>query len=144
MWSVGDVATKQILYLSYNISDYGSILDAKIEICKAQTSIQSILSNIENIFSFIASTKGLCLSIDVKRCDYVSIYQDARRVKQVIYNLLMNAVKYTKSGTVTLRLQNSIRNHINFSVTDSGIGMTQDQVDNTFSRFEDISLTDRP
>ena len=67
------------------------------------------------------------------------IYADPTRVRQVLYNLLSNAAKFTENGVVHLRVQRSIQEDqswLEFEVSDTGIGMTPEQVENLFQYFQ--------
>ena len=109
-----------------------------MEVCKSNVDLYKILSQIESIFNYITTLKGLKFSIDAAKIENPAIYTDERRLKQILFNILSNAIKFTKTGTVTLTVQRSIQNHINFSVTDSGIGMNSHKVASLSSLFETI------
>jgi signal transduction histidine kinase len=63
------------------------------------------------------------------------VYADAQKIQRVIYNLLDNAVKFTPDGkSITIETTN-LEDKISVSVTDTGIGMTEDEVKHIFERF---------
>ena len=72
------------------------------------------------------------------------MYADRTRIKQSLLNLLSNAAKFTEQGTVTLRIQNADE-RISFAVSDTGIGMTAEQIGRLFQAFSqaDASTTRR-
>ncbi|MCA9852897.1 MAG: GAF domain-containing protein, partial [Dehalococcoidia bacterium] len=68
-----------------------------------------------------------------------TMYADVVRVRQVLFNLLSNAAKFTEDGTVTLRAARDGEN-VTFAIQDTGIGMTREQVDKLFEAFSQASI----
>jgi CheY-like chemotaxis protein len=91
----------------------------------------------------LAEQNGDRLVIDCTP-DLAPLVVDALRLRQILLNLLSNACKFTKNGEVTLRIANAAadgRNWLDFSVTDSGIGMTAEQMDKLFQEFTQADQT---
>ena len=78
----------------------------------------------------------VCLQTDITDTD-IQVFTDADKVKQVLDNLISNAIKYTTKGTITLKVSKDEDNLI-FSVADSGCGITEDKLEAIFNRFEKI------
>ena len=76
-----------------------------------------------------------------------TMYADESKVRQILLNILHNAAKFTHNGSISLHVQQNSANpaHILFVITDSGIGMTQLQIDQLFRPFfqADLSTTRR-
>ncbi len=73
-----------------------------------------------------------------------SAYQDVTKLRQALLNMLSNAAKFTKQGTVTLRVEREVQNEIEwlqFSVIDSGIGIPADKLDHVFQEFSQAGTT---
>ncbi|MCL2074126.1 MAG: hybrid sensor histidine kinase/response regulator [Marinilabiliaceae bacterium] len=68
----------------------------------------------------------------------IRVMTDANRMKQVIYNLVTNALKFTKQGSVTLKVEEK-DDFLTFSVIDTGSGIPEDKIDTIFERFEKLS-----
>ncbi len=71
-------------------------------------------------------------------CEDVQMYSDVTKVRQVLFNLLNNASKFTEHGTVTLTVDDRLRNgtqSVLFSVADTGIGLSEEQIDKIFDNF---------
>jgi len=110
--------------------------DFKVEdlVKTLQLQIEPQLKEQNNIFT-------VKMNSDVK-----VMHSDEKRIRQVLLNLLSNATKFTKAGEITLEITSSIQHQepmIQFAVADTGIGMTQAQVDKLFQSFSqaDISTT---
>lgn len=81
-----------------------------------------------------AKAKGLSFAVDVDGCPAM-IMGDAARVRQIVFNLLSNAVKFTKAGRVTLKVDASADDRLEVAVSDSGIGIPADKIEEIFESF---------
>ena len=86
--------------------------------------------------------KGLEFHIDVDRAVPSQLYGDEVRIKQILINVLNNAVKYTKEGSVTLSIQSEMISsdyaQISYSVTDTGMGIREESIPHLFSAFQRV------
>ncbi|KQM46632.1 hypothetical protein ASE69_15765 [Sphingomonas sp. Leaf208] len=81
-----------------------------------------------------ARAKGLSFTVDVGGCPAM-IMGDAARVRQIVFNLLSNALKFTKAGHVALSIQVGDDDRLRVGVTDSGIGIPADKIEEIFESF---------
>jgi signal transduction histidine kinase len=81
-----------------------------------------------------AHTKGLSFEVDLGGCPAM-IHGDAARVRQIVFNLLSNAIKFTKSGRVALTVDADEDGQMRVAVSDSGIGIPADKLDEIFESF---------
>jgi len=81
-----------------------------------------------------ARAKGLSFTVDVGGCPAM-IMGDAARVRQIVFNLLSNALKFTKTGHVALSIQVGDDDRLRVGVTDSGIGIPADKIEEIFESF---------
>ncbi len=83
-------------------------------------------------------------SLNVENLESITeMYADQMKVKQILYNLLSNACKFTESGHITLRLQSYEQNAqiwITFEIVDTGIGITEEQMNNIFEKYTQASI----
>ena len=98
------------------------------------------IKEVESLFAGVAKQKGIELQCRmVGACPPHSIYGDVTRLKQVLINLLSNALKFTSEGFVKLevRCRTELNNHVEyeFVITDSGIGLSQDEAAGIFQAF---------
>ncbi len=87
----------------------------------------------------LARKKGLELHMEVGEAVPEWVVGDALRIKQVLFNLVNNAIKFTERGQITLKLANSVGTGIQFTVIDTGPGMSADMHERLFGRFEQSS-----
>ncbi|MFA8343070.1 MAG: sensor histidine kinase, partial [Rhodothermaceae bacterium] len=95
---------------------------------------QRVINNIYNEYRKIASDKGLDLKIKKAGTD-TRLLADEYTVFQIINNLVDNAVKYTHSGNVEIRVKNISENKLNVEVEDTGIGISEEYLPNIFNEF---------
>jgi CheY-like chemotaxis protein/anti-sigma regulatory factor (Ser/Thr protein kinase) len=95
-------------------------------------------------FSAIAEKKELTLAFEIEGAARGVYFGDPTRVRQILNNLISNALKFTECGEVGLRI-NLRGDELEFVISDSGIGMSKDQLPQLFKRFEqaDVSTTRR-
>ena len=109
------------LELYSDVFNLDEFLHRLIDIFRAQTSSQDI----EIIYQTIGEIPKL-------------VYGDAKRLRQVLFNLVGNSIKFTNKGTVTLLVQSSTNNKIRFDVIDSGVGIASDDLIKIFQSFEQV------
>lgn len=130
--------TRSAEHLLYLIND---LLDvSKIEAGEMQLFIQPsdphpmIEDALDSASAYIDKERPIRLAADIP-ARLPSIPMDSRRIRQVVSNLLSNAIKFTFEGEIKLSVRLH-KEHIEFSVRDTGIGMTQDELANLFKMFE--------
>ena len=140
-------AADSLLALLNDILDFSKIEAQKLEIEIASFSLEDVLQKVMNVLVIPAGEKGLELLLDVDSDVPPLLMGDALRLNQSLMNLANNAIKFTNSGAVVIavKLNKKTDKHVDllFSVSDTGIGMTEDQQDNLFQAFSqaDISTT---
>ena len=142
-WNVKS-ASETLLSLINDILDFSKIESGKMELVEAEYSLSSVLNDIFNMMRFKAEKKNLAFHIEVDDTVPDSLYGDEVRVRQVIVNILNNAVKYTQEGSVTFRVNwkqmpdgNAM---LQFSSIDTGIGIREEDMGKLFSQFERLDL----
>ena len=135
-------AGNNLLSIINNILDFSKIEDGKMALVPVEFSTAELIYNLVNAISERARTKGLEFNIDVDESVPSKLYGDDVRIGQVVVNLLTNAVKYTESGSVTLRVKNNGVTDGNvklrFDVIDTGIGIKEEDLDKLFESFKRI------
>ena len=131
-----------LLGLINDILDFSKIEAGKMEIIPVEYEVSSLLNDIVNMISARAAKKNLTFSIYADENLPSVLFGDEIRVKQVITNILTNAVKYTEKGSVNLTVKctdngdNTIA--LAVSVRDTGIGIRQEDIKKLFTAFERI------
>lgn len=142
-WNIKS-ASETLLSLINDILDFSKIESGKMELVIAKYSLSSILNDVFNMIRFKAEGKNLKFNIEVDPTVPDSLIGDEVRVRQVIVNILNNAVKYTKEGSVTFKVGWEDKEKgaaiLKFSSIDTGIGIRQEDMAKLFSQFERLDL----
>ena len=134
-------AGNTLLGLVNDILDFSKIEAGRIDIIPVEYEVSSVINDLVNMIRSRADDKGLKLEIDIDRDIPGILYGDEVRIKQIITNILTNAVKYTEKGIVSfvvshIRPEDSSDDIIlHVEVRDTGIGMHKEDIDKIFSEF---------
>ena len=130
---------RSLLELIDDILDLSRIEAGRLEIRKAPTSLRELAQSITTVFSRLAADKGLALRSVVHHAVPEAVLLDATRVRQVLFNLVGNAVKYTDRGSVELRIaampEKDGRVMCTFAVEDTGMGIAPHHLKSIFDPF---------
>jgi signal transduction histidine kinase/CheY-like chemotaxis protein len=131
-------AGKHLLGLINDILDLSKIEAGRMDVYLEHVFLTRLVDEVKTIVEPMMSKNGNKLVIDCPR-DIGSLQTDLTKLKQSIINLLSNAAKFTKDGTVTFRLSRERPDEdvpwVKFEVIDSGIGMTEEQMGRLFQAF---------
>ena len=135
-------ASKMLLTLINDILDMSKIESGKMDIVPVTYDVGAMLSDIVNMIWVRTKEKGLEFHVDVDQAMPSQLYGDEVRIKQILINVLNNAVKYTSEGSVTLSIQCKRQENghaqISYSVTDTGIGIKKENIPFLFNAFKRI------
>jgi two-component system sensor histidine kinase EvgS len=135
-------AGNSLLLLINDILDLSKIEAGKMDIEKTATNPHELFTELGNIFMMSIREKSLDLIIDVDPEIPESLMLDAVRLRQVLLNLIGNAVKFTEHGQVRLRArtanEDKIRSKLNLliDIEDTGIGIPEQQLQSIFNEFQ--------
>ncbi len=137
-------AGRTLLALINDILDFSKIETGKMDIVASDYSLSSLLNDVVVMTQERIDNEGLELQIDIDAEIPDLLYGDEVRIKQVILNLMTNAVKYTKTGWVKLSVtRQSVSDRVgeenillDVRVTDSGVGIKQEDLSKLFVEFE--------
>jgi signal transduction histidine kinase/CheY-like chemotaxis protein len=134
------VSSENLLTIVNDILDFSKIEAGMLRIVREPFALVEVLHCIEVIFSQQAKEKGLCLTFNVASNIPAMVNGDACRLKQILVNIVGNAMKFTSRGKVTVSVCAKIISgqelELDFCVTDSGIGIEQKKIDAIFDRFD--------
>ncbi len=140
-------SANNLLRIINDILDISKIEAGKLELELVPFTLSSILEDVKNLYAPRFNEKNIELNIDKGGCPNDMLLGDPLRVKQVLFNLVSNALKFTDKGSVSLSVQSSLKDdakmHCLFSVADTGIGLKKAQVNRLFKPFSqaDTSVT---
>lgn len=132
-----------LLQLINSILDYSRIASGKLELFPSAYSTKTLLGDVQSIVSILAREKDLDFVIEADPTLPPYLYGDDLRIKQILINLITNAIKYTKKGSVTLYVSfDSFRQNkgvLNVKISDTGEGIRQEDMNKLYSSFERIN-----
>ena len=139
--SAGDT----LLSIINDILDFSKIESGKMEIVPVSYSLSSVLNDVYNMVSYKAGQKGLTFHMEVDPHIPDALCGDEVRLRQVVVNILNNAVKYTPKGSVTFKVQavgapQADRLELEFITQDTGIGIREEDKAKLFSKFQRLDL----
>jgi two-component system, sensor histidine kinase len=133
---------KALLEILNDVLDLAKIEAGRLDLDVAPFDVDDLAQSARNVFTALAANKGLNIQIR-RETEETGIYLgDATRIRQILFNLISNAVKFTQQGAITVTLSQT-QGGISVSVQDTGIGMTAETLERLFGRFEqaDTSIT---
>lgn len=134
-------AGKTLQTVINDILDYSKIEAGKLDILESDYLISTLIKELEKDIRLRCNEKGLIFNVEKIGEIPDSLYGDCIRIKQCIFNILTNAVKYTDSGSVTFTIECKGKdvegyNIIVFTVKDTGRGMSKDLIPKLFTSFQ--------
>ncbi|MCR5602800.1 MAG: response regulator [Lachnospiraceae bacterium] len=137
-------AGKMLLALINDILDLSRLEAGNMDIVPVKYNVKEMISEVVNLIWIRADNKGLSLEVDVDPDIPAVLIGDEIRIKQIITNLLTNAVKYTEEGSVKLsfKSEDEDEDHIKFivSVKDTGIGIKEEVIPTLFDEFKRLDV----
>ncbi len=134
-----------LLGIISDILDFSKIEAGRMELVNSEYRLMDLVTDLYNLIRFRSEAKGLSLSFSIDPELPRGLIGDELRVKQIMVNLLTNAVKYTEKGSVILKIgcaekeNNRVKMYI--SVTDTGIGIRPEEMDKLFSAFDRLDAS---
>lgn len=132
-------ASEHLLYLVNEVLDYSRIISDRFTFEERTFAISPLLNEVIQMLSPTAVSKGLALKLENNLSPQLYLNGDPFRLRQILYNLLNNAIKFTDSGDVILRVngfESEKEYSIEYQVSDTGIGLSEEQLQRVFNQFE--------
>lgn len=133
-----------LLNLINEILDASKIESGMMELVNTNYEIASLLNDLYNMINVKAKEKNLKLIFDVDSSIPRAYYGDDKRIRQILLNLLTNAVKYTNHGMVEMKVRCRIENEnaiLHYSVKDTGIGIKKEDIGKLYDAFQRLDMT---
>ncbi len=137
-------AGRHLLGLINNILDLSKIEAGKMDVFIEPVDIQALIKEVLSIVKPLAEKSGNAIEV-ICPADIGNFRSDQTKVKQCLLNLMSNANKFTNKGTLTLTAAREDNSRVCFRVSDTGVGMTEEQLGRLFQAFSqaDASTTKR-
>ncbi|MBR6697991.1 MAG: response regulator [Lachnospiraceae bacterium] len=138
-------ASKNLLAIINDILDFSKIESGKMEIFETNYKLGELLNDVVTMTELKAEGKGLKYELDIDENIPDELYGDENRIKQIIINLLNNAIKYTEKGKVKLKVTGDVSENnetvaLKFIVEDTGIGIEKEKIPSLFEEFQRLDL----
>ena len=129
-----------LLDLINDVLDYARIEAGKMPLEQAAFDLEALISECTELFQHRAQVSGNLLRQDIILPGGQHCCGDAMRLRQVLVNLISNAVKFTEEGTVTVRArrEDASPDHVRFEVEDNGIGIPESKLPRLFEHFHQV------
>ncbi len=138
------LASQNLIGLINDILDISKIEAGKLELYEERYDFPSMFHDVVSIINLRARERGLTFLTQVDPEIPKEMVGDSVRIRQVLLNLLGNAVKFTEKGSVTLRVQRVYRDSqlmLRFEVADTGVGIPPEELSKLFAPFEQLNST---
>ena len=132
-------SSKHLLSLINEILDISKIEAGKVELFIEEFKLDDIVGEVIESFLPVLNEKGLKFLKDKQLG--ITLHSDKRRFKQVLMNLVSNAVKFTEQGSIRIDARVSKSNNLEICVTDTGIGIKEEDMDKLFKSFQQIDMS---
>lgn len=120
-----------------NILTYAKYNSGKVKLCTATINLTHELNEIHQTFRYQATAKGIQLVINTDHLKFNLVKTDIDKLKQILYNLISNALKFTDKGKVEIQVaHNDTDDTLIFKISDTGIGIDEKILPNLFHEFE--------
>ena len=132
-----------LLAIINDILDFSKIEADRLDLREDPFDLEACLHEVVRLLAPAAHDKGLLIEIDFDLYLPLQVIGDAGRVRQILTNLIGNAIKFTETGHVLIRVsgtagENNADSHISIAVEDTGIGIPDNMLDQVFGEFNQI------
>ncbi|ENI2565910.1 aerobic respiration two-component sensor histidine kinase ArcB [Escherichia coli] len=121
-----------------DIIDMDKMERRKVQLDNQPVDFTSFLADLENLSALQAQQKGLRFNLEPTLPLPHQVITDGTRLRQILWNLISNAVKFTQQGQVTVRVRYDEGDMLHFEVEDSGIGIPQDELNKIFAMYYQV------
>lgn len=129
-------SSKHLMRLINDILDMGKIDAGQMTLYRERAQAEQIIADVHEMMAVAFERKGLYFSVECP-ASLPPVFVDTTRIRQVLINLLNNALRFTDRGGVTLRVQN-MDSHLLFEVIDTGTGIAPEDLPRVFDEFRQV------
>jgi signal transduction histidine kinase/HAMP domain-containing protein len=128
---------KHLLVIINDILDLAKIEAGQMYMNRGEARLDNVLTEVMNNLSILAKNRGIGLDLYLEP-GLPAVYGDPIRLKQICYNLVNNAIKFTEQGSVSVQATVKNANRVEVRITDTGIGMTEKDISSLFQQFHQV------
>jgi PAS domain S-box-containing protein len=144
---LSQTSSETLLVIINDILDYSKIEAGKIELEKTAFNLGKMINDVVSLFKLSAVEKGLLMEVSIEKDVPNNFMGDPFRLRQIISNLMGNAVKFTNEGRIDVAVKkiegfNNTKIKLEFAVKDTGIGISPDRMDVLFKSFSQVDNSD--
>jgi len=132
---------QHLLHLINDVLDMAKIESGRMNLNPEKFRLHNMLEEVNSITSTLASEKNLSLFIEEDSDQEIEIYADNTRLRQVMINLVNNAIKFTEKGKIAIRASKLDNTTVLISVKDTGIGISADKLEDVFQEFMQVDTS---
>ncbi len=135
-------SSEHLLHIVNEVLDYSRISSGSLSLVKEPFTLFSVLREVESAMRIQAERKRLTLLLDLEKASDFNLVGDAFRLRQILYNLIGNAIKFTARGYVKITLktkEDETDVRCTFEIMDTGIGIREEDLKKIFNQFEQAS-----
>lgn len=132
-------SSEHLLHIVNEVLDYSRISSGNFTLEKERFHLMTIIKEVESAMRMQAENKNLTFILDTEQASEFDLMGDSFRLRQILYNLLGNAVKFTSKGFIKLAVKtHDEEDHVRctFEITDTGIGIFPEELEKIFNQFE--------
>jgi signal transduction histidine kinase len=131
-------SSDHLLDIINDILDFAKIESGKVELYESKVDVKRLIDKVANLVSPLASKGGVSINFDIAP-DLPAIKADETKLKQILLNLMSNAIKFTpEGGSVKFVARNLESGEVHLSVVDTGIGIAKKDLPNVFDAFVQV------
>jgi two-component system sensor histidine kinase/response regulator len=138
-------SAQTLLGVINDILDFSKVEAGKMDIETVEFNLDEILTNLANLFNLNAQKKGIELLFQYTADIPQNLKGDPLRLGQILTNLISNAIKFTDKGEITVKIEPLLKNldevTLQFSVSDTGIGISKEQQNKLFQPFSQVDAS---
>ena len=132
---------QHLLHLINDVLDMAKIESGRMNLNPERFKVQDIFDDVNSLTSSLANAKNNQLIVDEDSDREVEIYADNTRIKQVMINIVNNAIKFTADGSISMRVNKMDGARVLITVKDTGLGIPQDHLESIFQEFSQVDTS---
>ena len=132
---------QHLLHLINDVLDMAKIESGRMNLHPEKFKVHNLLDEVTSITSTLASERNTALYIEPDSDHELEIYADNTRIRQVMINLVNNAIKFTSNGRVALNVKPMEGARVMITVTDTGLGIPPDHLEAIFQEFTQVDTS---